>query len=141
MPNIPRDRSTAKILKVSEGEKLDLALLETTGLPDDIQPLTIRPNQCDPGTSVTIIGHPNNRNWSEYKTIFMNIQPSTGYLLIDVTLGAGASGSPILDSNLEVIGIMARTVNASNKNSEAIGIGHPINLVIQQISQWGIKIP
>ena len=104
-------------------------------------PLTIRPNQCDPNTAVMIIGHPNNRNWSEYKATFMNIQPSTGYLLIDVTLGKGASGSPILDPNRKVIGIMVRTANASNKNSEAIGIGHPINLVIQQISQWGIQIP
>jgi S1-C subfamily serine protease len=88
-----------------------------------------------------IIGHPNNRNWSEYKATFMSIKPSSGNLLIDVTLGAGASGSPILDPNLKVIGIMVRSVNESNTTSEAIGIGHPINLVIQQIAQWGIQIP
>ena len=140
LPNIPRARSTAKIIQTTNNDNPDLALLETTALPNDIQPLTLRSSSPNPG-AVTIIGHPNQGDWSEYKASFMSIKPSTGNLLIDVTLGKGASGSPILDSNLEVIGIMVRSVNESSTTSEAIGIGHPINLVIQQISQWGIKIP
>ena len=141
LPNIPRARSTAKIIKTTNNDNPDLALLETTALPDDIQPLTLRFSSPDPGLAVTIIGHPNQGDWSEYKTTFMYIHPDTRNLLIAVNLGKGASGIPILDSNLEVIGIMVRSVNESNTNPGAIGIGHPINLVIQQISQWGIKIP
>jgi S1-C subfamily serine protease len=141
LPNIPRERCAATIVQISDSDNPDLALLKTTQLPNDIQPLTLEANPPSPNSPVTIIGHPGQNDWLEHQATFMSIKPSSGNLLIDVNLGRGASGSPILDPNRKVIGIMVRTVNESNTTDEAIGIGHSINLVLQQITQWGIQIP
>ncbi len=139
-PTLPRARSPAKIVNTTPAnDKLDVALLEVTGFPADIQPLTIDLNPIRSGTKIIIIGHPADQDWSEYDATLSGIQESSGNLLIDVTLAVGSSGSPVLDPNRRVIGIMFKTVNGSLAN--AIGIAHPIALVKQQLAQWGVTIP
>jgi len=87
LPNLPRDRAVAKISQITEPqENLDLALLEVTGLPDDISPLTFHQGEIAPNTPISIIGHPESKDWSKYEAITIGIQSSSGNLLIDVSL-------------------------------------------------------
>ncbi|MFM6617714.1 MAG: tetratricopeptide repeat protein, partial [Microcystis panniformis] len=90
LPNLPRDRVVAKIIHITQPqENLDLALLEVTGLPDDISPLTFHQGEINPKTRISIIGHPESKDWSKYEAITIGIQSSSGNLLIDVSLAVG----------------------------------------------------
>ncbi|MFM7353631.1 MAG: trypsin-like peptidase domain-containing protein, partial [Microcystis aeruginosa] len=144
--NVPkqlnRQRAGAKIVYITEpDEKLDLALLEVTGLPDDISPLTFHQGEINPKTRISIIGHPESKDWSKYEAITIGIQSSSGNLLIDVSLAVGASGSPVFDQEMRVIGLMFKTINESQIDSSGIGFAYPIDRVLQKLAQWQVTVP
>ncbi len=142
LPNLPRDRVVAKIIHITQPqENLDLALLEVTGLPDDISPLTFHQGEINPQTPISIIGHPESKDWSKYEAITIGIQSSSGNLLIDVSLGVGASGSPVFDREMRVIGLMFRTISESQIDSTGIGFAYPIDRVLQKLAQWQVTVP
>ncbi|WP_260441802.1 tetratricopeptide repeat protein [Microcystis aeruginosa] len=142
LPNLPRDRAKAKISQITEPqENLDLALLEVTGLPDDISPLTFHQGEINPKTPISIIGHPESKDWSKYEAITIGIQSSSGNLLIDVSLAVGASGSPVFDQEMRVIGLMFKTINESQIDSSGIGFAYPIDRVLQKLAQWQVAVP
>jgi len=142
LPNLPRDRAVAKISQITEPqENLDLALLEVTGLPDDISPLTFHQGEIAPNTPISIIGHPESKDWSKYEAITIGIQSSSGNLLIDVSLAVGGSGSPVFDQEMRVIGLMFKTINESQIDSSGIGFAYPIDRVLQKLAQWQVVVP
>ncbi|MCZ8125420.1 MAG: tetratricopeptide repeat protein [Microcystis sp. LE19-114.1B] len=142
LPNLPRDRVVAKISQITEPqENLDLALLEVTGLPDDISPLTFHQGEINPQTPISIIGHPESKDWSKYEAITIGIQSSSGNLLIDVSLAVGGSGSPVFDQEMRVIGLMFKTINESQIDSSGIGFAYPIDRVLQKLAQWQVTVP
>ncbi|AVQ74193.1 hypothetical protein B5D77_02265 [Microcystis sp. MC19] len=142
LPNLPRDRVVAKISQITEPqENLDLALLEVTGLPDDISPLTFHQGEINPETPISIIGHPESKDWSKYEAITIGIQSSSGNLLIDVSLAVGGSGSPVFDQEMRVIGLMFKTINESQIDSPGIGFAYPIDRVLQKLAQWQVTVP
>ncbi|TRU06945.1 MAG: tetratricopeptide repeat protein [Microcystis sp. Msp_OC_L_20101000_S702] len=142
LPNLPRDRAKAKIIQITEPqENLDLALLEVTGLPDDISPLTFHQGEINPQTPISIIGHPESKDWSKYEAITIGIQSSSGNLLIDVSLAVGGSGSPVFDQEMRVIGLMFKTINESQIDSSGIGFAYPIDRVLQKLAQWQVVVP
>ncbi len=142
LPNLPRDRAVAKISQITEPqENLDLALLEVTGLPDDISPLTFHQGEINPQTPISIIGHPESKDWSKYEAITIGIQSSSGNLLIDVSLAVGGSGSPVFDQEMRVIGLMFKTINESQIDSSGIGFAYPIDRVLQKLAQWQVVVP
>jgi superkiller protein 3 len=142
LPNLPRDRVVAKIIHITQPqENLDLALLEVTGLPDDISPLTFHQGEINPKTRISIIGHPESKDWSKYEAITIGIQSSSGNLLIDVSLAVGGSGSPVFDQEMRVIGLMFKTINESQIDSTGIGFAYPIDRVLQQLAQWQVVVP
>ncbi|REJ40626.1 MAG: tetratricopeptide repeat protein [Microcystis flos-aquae TF09] len=142
LPNLPRDRAKAKIIQITEPqENLDLALLEVTGLPDDISPLTFHQGEINPQTPISIIGHPESKDWSKYEAITIGIQSSSGNLLIDVSLAVGGSGSPVFDQEMRVIGLMFKTINESQIDSSGIGFAYPIDRVLQKLAQWQVAVP
>ncbi|MBE9264435.1 tetratricopeptide repeat protein [Microcystis sp. LEGE 00066] len=142
LPNLPRDRAKAKISQITEPqENLDLALLEVTGLPDDISPLTFHQGEINPQTPISIIGHPESKDWSKYEAITIGIQSSSGNLLIDVSLAVGGSGSPVFDQEMRVIGLMFKTINESQIDSSGIGFAYPIDRVLQKLAQWQVAVP
>ncbi|MCA2660349.1 MAG: tetratricopeptide repeat protein [Microcystis sp. M049S2] len=142
LPNLPRDRVVAKISQITEPqENLDLALLEVTGLPDDISPLTFHQGEIAPNTPISIIGHPESKDWSKYEAITIGIQSSSGNLLIDVSLAVGGSGSPVFDQEMRVIGLMFKTINESQIDSSGIGFAYPIDRVLQKLAQWQVVVP
>ena len=138
-PKIPRERSAAKIIKTTPNkDPVDLAVLEVKGLPADIQPLSLYLENIGTNVAILIVGHPDNDDWSEHNGTLMNQHPTTGHLLLDVSLEVGASGSPILYQNKNVVGIMVRTTNISNQADGAIGIAHPITAIQEKLTQWQI---
>ncbi|MFM6757839.1 MAG: tetratricopeptide repeat protein [Microcystis panniformis] len=142
LPNLPRDRVVAKIIHITQPqENLDLALLEVTGLPDDISPLTFHQGEINPKTRISIIGHPESKDWSKYEAITIGIQSSSGNLLIDVSLAVGASGSPVFDKEMRVIGLMVKTISESQIDSSGIGFAYPIDRVLQKLAQWQVTVP
>jgi tetratricopeptide (TPR) repeat protein len=142
LPNLPRDRAKAKIIHITQPqENLDLALLEVTGLPDDISPLTFHQGEIAPQTRISIIGHPESKDWSKYEAITIGIQSSSGNLLIDVSLAVGGSGSPVFDQEMRVIGLMVKTINESQIDSSGIGFAYPIDRVLQKLAQWQVVVP
>ncbi|MCZ8357987.1 MAG: tetratricopeptide repeat protein [Microcystis sp. LE19-388.1G] len=142
LPNLPRDRVVAKIIHITQPqENLDLALLEVTGLPDDISPLTFHQGEIAPNTPISIIGHPESKDWSKYEAITIGIQSSSGNLLIDVSLAVGGSGSPVFDQEMRVIGLMFKTINESQIDSPGIGFAYPIDRVLQKLAQWQVSVP
>ncbi|NCS13949.1 MAG: tetratricopeptide repeat protein [Microcystis aeruginosa G13-09] len=142
LPNLPRDRVVAKIIHITQPEEnLDLALLEVTGLPDDISPLTFHQGEINPKTRISIIGHPESKDWSSYEAITIGIQSSSGNLLIDVSLAVGASGSPVFDREMRVIGLMFKTISESQIDSSGIGFAYPIDRVLQKLAQWQVIVP
>ncbi|MDB9508262.1 tetratricopeptide repeat protein, partial [Microcystis aeruginosa CS-338/01] len=142
LPNLPRDRVVAKIIHITQPqENLDLALLEVTGLPDDISPLTFHQGEINPETPISIIGHPESKDWSKYEAITIGIQSSSGNLLIDVSLAVGGSGSPVFDQEMRVIGLMFKTINESQIDSSGIGFAYPIDRVLQKLAQWQVVVP
>ncbi len=142
LPNLPRDRVVAKIIHITQPqENLDLALLEVTGLPDDISPLTFHQGEINPQTPISIIGHPESKDWSKYEAITIGIQSSSGNLLIDVSLAVGGSGSPVFDQEMRVIGLMFKTINESQIDSSGIGFAYPIDRVLQKLAQWQVTVP
>ena len=142
LPNLPRDRVVAKIIHITQPqENLDLALLEVTGLPDDISPLTFHQGEIAAKTRISIIGHPESKDWSSYEAITIGIQSSSGNLLIDVSLAVGASGSPVFDREMRVIGLMFKTISESQIDSSGIGFAYPIDRVLQKLAQWQVIVP
>jgi superkiller protein 3 len=142
LPNLPRDRVVAKIIHITQPqENLDLALLEVTGLPDDISPLTFHQGEIAAKTRISIIGHPESKDWSSYEAITIGIQSSSGNLLIDVSLAVGASGSPVFDREMRVIGLMFKTISESQIDSTGIGFAYPIDRVLQKLAQWQVTVP
>ncbi|GCA75249.1 TPR repeat-containing protein YrrB [Microcystis aeruginosa NIES-2520] len=142
LPNLPRARAVAKIVHINEpDEKLDLALLEVRDLPSDIGSLTFYQDKISPDTPISIIGHPESKDWSQYKTTVINIQSSTGHLLIDTSLAEGASGSPVLDPEMRVIGLVFNTVNESRLNSNAgIAVAHTATQILKQLCEWKVTL-
>jgi superkiller protein 3 len=142
LPNLPRDRVVAKIIHITQPEEnLDLALLEVTGLPDDISPLTFHQGEIAAKTRISIIGHPESKDWSSYEAITIGIHPSSGNLLIGVSLGVGASGSPVFDREMRVIGLMFKTISESQIDSSGFGLAYPIDRVLQKLAQWQVVVP
>jgi tetratricopeptide (TPR) repeat protein len=139
---LTRTRVSAKIVNITSiNEALDLAVLEVTGLPPDIQPLQIRSGRVIAGTKISIIGHPGSNDWSNYEAKTIGIQDSSGDILLDVNLAVGSSGSPLLDSDKRVVGLMFSIGNQSQLNNSGIGFAHPIDKVLQQLTKWEITIP
>ncbi|MFN9732728.1 MAG: tetratricopeptide repeat protein [Microcystis sp.] len=142
LPNLPRDRVVAKISQITQPqENLDLALLEVTGLPDDISPLTFHQGEIAPNTPISIIGHPESKDWSKYEAITIGNDPNSGNLLIAVSLAVGASGSPVFDREMRVIGLMFKTISESQIDSSGIGFAYPIDRVLQKLAQCQVTVP
>ena len=138
---LERSRVSAKIVNVTNAnESLDLALLEFTGLPPDIQPLPIYKGIINPNAPILIIGHPESKGWSTESGRLLN-QDDDGNLVISTKLTVGGSGSPALNSEKKVIGIIFGTSNGSQINNSGFGYAHSIDMILKQLAKWEITIP
>ena len=129
-------RLSARLVKATEwADALDLAVLKVdfTKVPADVQALLV--DQTEPNSSlnspVMIIGNNDFR-----QTTGKVISSSQNQLTLDFQLEDGNSGSPVLNSKNQVIGVIYRR---DSKNGKSLAI--PIDSVIQKLREWKIPLP
>ncbi|MBR8827555.1 MAG: tetratricopeptide repeat protein [Gomphosphaeria aponina SAG 52.96 = DSM 107014] len=138
-----RKRQTAKIVhKTSTNDWLDLAVLEITGVPKDIQPLTISSTFEEINTSILVIGHPYNQ--TEWSISEGKITGKTAQKLeLSASIAFGSSGSPVLNEKDQVVGLavgiklLCHTAIEINPDISC-GIAFPIEVVSNRLKSWGI---
>lgn len=148
-----RTRYPARITNITEpNDDLDLAVLEVTDIPDDINPLQMYSTRVGRTTPVRVIGHPSyGGDWSQVAGEISNINRNKPTILIDANLSQGNSGGPVIDYQNRVIGVMVRieTINQSvqaaagttqsqPQTTGGFGLAYRIDVVIEKLRQWGI---
>jgi superkiller protein 3 len=152
-----RPRYNATILRASDqsNRELDLAVLQVTGVPEDIEPLEVAPGRVSRRTSVLIVGHPFTVTipWNVAEGSVMNYNPQSPWLPIDAYVAQGNSGGPVINENNEVIALMARirTENDIATNSDqqtpvlsgtpatgGVGVAYRVDFVLEKLQEWEI---
>jgi len=149
-------RYSARILKITDvNDPLDLALLEVTGIPEDIQPLPMSAAKVPRTTPVIAIGHPSNGgDWTTASGEISNVISQENKLQITATLAEGNSGGPVIDKEKkQVVGIIVqitdtyqkRQVAATTNQTESsppatggFGFAYSMDAVRKQLLIWGI---
>lgn len=137
----------AKIYKITTENKLDLALLKVAGIADDIQSLPMSSTNVDQTQKVKIIGHPSiagiDSGWSIVSGEISNIESETIQISTS-SLSPGHSGSPVLNEDDQVVGVLTfiKALDPSVKTSTIGGFGeaYQIKFVKDQLRDWGISI-
>ncbi|MGF1978746.1 MAG: tetratricopeptide repeat protein, partial [Nostoc sp. CmiSLP01] len=137
-PNRVRMRRDAKLLKVSSEEEVDLAVLEVTGnLPEDIQPLLICASAITPRMPIQIIGHSAQRGEDKSWSMRWGQISSSSDRQLEISqalLTPGYSGSPVLDSQNQLLGIVF-----ARKKAEGQNFAYPISEIQKQLRSWRIN--
>lgn len=138
-----RKRLPAKISQITEpSNKLDLALLEVTDIPRDIKPLARSSASVALKAPIRIIGYPNNAdNWTVATGEV--IKKTDQQLELSAIVAAGNSGSPVLDRQNRVVGIVWGThyinqTQKQNQDKSGLALAFPLQSVTKQLKDWGI---
>ncbi|MFM7405084.1 MAG: tetratricopeptide repeat protein [Cuspidothrix sp.] len=138
-PDRVRMRRNAKLLPMNPTDELDLAILEVTDkLPEDIQPLPMSATTINHSTPIKIIGHSARRGKDESWTIKQGKISSDNNKQLEMyqtNLEPGYSGSPVLDSENRLIGVVY-----ARKKGETKNFAYPISVVKKQLSIWKITL-
>ncbi|WP_413201189.1 tetratricopeptide repeat protein, partial [Nostoc piscinale] len=138
-----RMRRNAKLFKAtSKDERLDLAVLEITDkLPEDIKPLAISETAINSNMPIKIIGHSEQGGednlWSVVIGKIKNYQ-NQQLEISETAVKHGYSGSPVLDSQNRVLGIVYAI--DGRKSGETHNSAFPISEVKKQLSIWNIPL-
>ncbi len=140
-----RSRLPAQLIQATPvGNWLDLAVLEVSNLPADIQPLSLAESDHFANEPIKTIGHPNNESdWMVSSGEI--IHGDSQVLHLSAVLTPGRSGSPVFNSDNQVIGI-AYGMKLSCNHQElpwaeleftlSCGLALPIEAVRNQLQQW-----
>ena len=149
-------RYTAKILQITDAnDPLDLALLEVTDIPPDIQPLPMYSGRVGRTTQVRVIGHPSNGgDWSAVSGEISNVLSQENKLQITATLAEGNSGGPVIDKEKQqVVGLIVAILDPNQQRQDAtktsqpelstpatggFGFAYSMDVVIKKLRNWGI---
>ncbi|MDZ8104655.1 MAG: tetratricopeptide repeat protein [Nostoc sp. DedQUE12a] len=138
-PNRVRMRRDAKLLKVTSSEEVDLAVLEVTGnLPEDIQPLLISASAISARMPIQIIGHSAQRGEDKSWSMRWGQISSSSDRQLEISqalLTPGYSGSPVLDSQNQLLGIVF-----ARKKGEGRNFAYPMSEILKQLLNWNINI-
>lgn len=139
--NEPKRRRTQRIRINNNVNDLDLALLEVTDIPDDIQPLQISSEIVRSGRPIRVIGHSSiaSKDWLQLSGE-INGADSKQLVFSPLALSQGNSGSPVLDEDHQVVGIVYESRSPSEPGDTAgIGFAYPASLIREQLRIWGIE--
>lgn len=138
----PSKSLPAEIFKIDE-EK-DLAVLKVSNIPTDIKPLSIASTQPNNNDTIFVVGHPEQGggdSWTTVKGEISAIILGNEFLQLDITVDGGNSGSPVLNKNNEVVGLIFQRTNDKRLESFAtgsFGIAYPINIIQEKLDIWGV---
>lgn len=136
--------------------KLDLAVLRVTGVTSDIQAFDYRLGIDPRSVRVRIIGHPITvkQPWSVVSGEVINFNSQTEDMDIDANLADGNSGSPVLNEQQQVIGMIVQTgtkndvdpdpnkptpkLSEDSSATRGVGTAYRIDKVIEQLRTWKI---
>ena len=136
-----RKRLPAKIAKITDpSNELDLDLLEVTDIPRDIKPLARASVHVALKALIRIIGHPyTTGDWTVATGEVIN--KTDQYLGLSAIAALGNSGSPVLDQQNHVVGVVWR-VNFKTQNQAIVRSGSAfafsLQSVTKQLKDWGI---
>lgn len=135
--NLIPSRLKARIVnKTLPNESLDLAVLEVEFLdvPPDVQSLSTTAENARNNTAISVVG---NINFLWYNGVLKEASP--GELILEPRLEVGNSGSPVLNAQNQVVGL----IHTSDPDRETgkYSYAYPLDLVTNQITQWGIPRP
>lgn len=145
-----RPRFSAKITQITAfNDSLDLALLEVTNIPFDVEALPIYSGSVTPQTPIRVIGHPNGNEWNRTSGKISNTSVEQNRIQITATLAEGSSGGPIIDEENRVIGIVVEIPSDSGKQVKAIGndivtsapvgssgFAYPFDIISKTLINW-----
>ncbi|MGJ5634450.1 tetratricopeptide repeat protein [Nostoc sp. CALU 1950] len=151
-----RPRYPAKIVKITDpNNPLDLAILEVTGIPDDIKPLPMAFGRVPRTTLVRVIGHPSNgADWTVVSGEVSNFLFQQRKYQIQGTLAQGNSGGPVIDLQKQVVVGLMVEISDSNQNFKELastnqpqipatggfGFAYSMDIVVEQLRSWGISL-
>lgn len=143
--NEVRPRLPAKIVNITkETDFLDLAVLEVRDVPErDINVLKLSSKEVSVDTQVRVIGHPNisyASDWTVETGRISNTRDKKRLQLSGISIYHGNSGSPVLDGQNNVVGIVTTMNLEDNKGKEGtagFGYAYRIELVKNQLRTWG----
>ena len=158
LPDSERPRYPATIINSTErNDSLDLAVLEVTGIPDDIQSLEMRSGRVQRNANVRIIGHPNTIEdpWSVSLGAVVNYNSNRIKIPISGLSAQGSSGGPVIDSENKVIAMMVEKAGSldippynlerpnvikyvNEIHTEDVSLAYRIDTVIEKLQEWGI---
>lgn len=143
-----RKRLSAKLLYIPPKNSLDIAVLEVKNIPSGIVPLSI--SQEKPGATaiMSLVGHPiNSQPWDIRSGDFLGEKEdkeSGLALLFNIPISKGHSGAPVLNSDMEVVGIVthlqAPLPNEDIDSKSLSGLwarAEKMDLVLRQLQKWG----
>ena len=127
------DYFVGKIIK--QDKKADLAILQVTGLPKDIVPISIGSvSSVEEGDEVFAIGHPEGYTWSFTTGIVSKIRKNFSWqyknsykhsatlIQTQTPISPGNSGGPLLDFRGRLVGV--NTSSAGSNINFAVGVNH-----------------
>lgn len=131
------DRLKARIVnKTLHDEYPDLAVLEVefSDVPSDVQPFTMTSGNIRNNTTVSVVG---NSDFSWRNGVIKEV--SSGEIILEPVLTSGNSGSPVLNSQNQVTGLIYTT--DPNETTGEHSYAHSIDLITSTLKQWGIPKP
>ena len=143
-----RQRRIGKIIhKTAPDDWLDLAVLEINNLPEDIQPLSLALSPISLQDSIRLIGHPH--TISEWAVSIGNVNIITDRRLqLSAAISSGSSGSPVFNSDNQVIGLAVAVKLFCDRTLESNFVGidvplncsvaFPIDVVRERLQKWGL---
>ena len=137
---LPAEVIEATDVIASEGY-LDLAILVVDNAPKDIRPLEMASEAVGLNVSIQIYGH-HNQPWAIARG-YVSVRPQDSEIQIaGATIGRRSSGSPILNDENQVVGIIT-SIEPPNfgGGDEFLGgfsYGHPSPALIDVLTRWGV---
>ena len=115
----------------NEDQRMDIAVLKVTDIPDDVHPLNI--GIPEDQMLVHFIGHPEVAvPWDIQDGKITSQTNNVLQITRDRTISRGFSGGPVLNKgNNQVIGMIYNI-------KDPYGFAYPINLIYQQLQRWQI---